>query len=277
MAGNNWTEDQLKAIKKRDSNILVSASAGSGKTAVLVERIIKKVLDEYLDVDKILVVTFTNAAAQELKEKILNAIYKALEQEKDPQKVNHLKNQLIYINRASITTIDAFCFKLVKENFSILDIDPNIRICEESQSILIKTNVLEDLLEKAYESYNDEKSSFGLYNILELFGGKDEELLENILKIYNFIQAFPYPFKWLNEQIEKYNINQEVDLYDTEFGKDIYDDVIDEMSLIMIKYDEWLSKIEGIEEWNKCAQLLYEDIEMIKRCTNLINLTIQHN
>ena len=121
MAGNNWTEDQLKAIKKRDSNILVSASAGSGKTAVLVERIIKKVLDEYLDVDKILVVTFTNAAAQELKEKILNAIYKALEQEKDPQKVNHLKNQLIYINRASITTIDAFCFKLVKENFSILD------------------------------------------------------------------------------------------------------------------------------------------------------------
>ncbi len=269
MAGNNWTEDQLKAIKKRDSNILVSASAGSGKTAVLVERIIKKVLDEYLDVDKILVVTFTNAAAQELKEKILNAIYKALEQEKDPQKVNHLKNQLIYINRASITTIDAFCFKLVKENFSILNIDPNIRICEESQSILIKTNVLEDLLEKAYESYNDGKSSFGLYNILELFGGKDEELLENILKIYNFIQAFPYPFKWLNEQIEKYNINQEVDLYDTEFGKDIYDDVIDEMSLIMIKYDEWLSKIEGIEEWNKCAQLLYEDIEMIKRCTNL--------
>jgi len=138
MAENNWTEDQLKVINKRDSNILVSASAGSGKTAVLVERIIKKVLDEYLDVDKILVVTFTNAAAQELKEKILNAIYKALDIEKDPKKVNHLRNQLIYINRANITTIDAFCFKLVKENFNILDLDPNIRICEESQSILIK-------------------------------------------------------------------------------------------------------------------------------------------
>ena len=117
MSKNNWTEDQLKAIKKRESNILVSASAGSGKTAVLVERIIQKVLDEYLDVDKILVVTFTNAAAQELKEKILNAIYRALETEKDHKKVNHLKNQLIYINRASITTIDAFCFKLVRENF----------------------------------------------------------------------------------------------------------------------------------------------------------------
>ena len=110
----NWTEEQKQAIEKRNSNILVSASAGSGKTAVLVERIIQKVVNEYLDIDKILVVTFTNAAAQELKEKILNAIYKALETEKDSKKRNHLKNQLIYINRASITTIDAFCFMFVK-------------------------------------------------------------------------------------------------------------------------------------------------------------------
>ena len=124
----NWTEEQKQAIEKRNSNILVSASAGSGKTAVLVERIIQKVVNEYLDIDKILVVTFTNAAAQELKEKILNAIYKALETEKDSKKRNHLKNQLIYINRASITTIDAFCFKLVKENFNELEIDPNIKI-----------------------------------------------------------------------------------------------------------------------------------------------------
>lgn len=268
MAENNWTEDQLKVINKRDSNILVSASAGSGKTAVLVERIIKKVLDEYLDVDKILVVTFTNAAAQELKEKILNAIYKALDIEKDPKKVNHLRNQLIYINRANITTIDAFCFKLVKENFNILDLDPNIRICEESQSILIKTRVLEDLLEKEYESYVDEKNVFGLYNILELFNGKDEELLESILKIYNFIQAFPYPFKWLEEQIEKYNIDYDIDLYNTEFGRDIYDDIIAGIELAILKYDEYLNKIMGIEEFNKCAVILNEDINMLKVCVN---------
>jgi len=257
MAENNWTEDQLKVINKRDSNILVSASAGSGKTAVLVERIIKKVLDEYLDVDKILVVTFTNAAAQELKEKILNAIYKALDIEKDPKKVNHLRNQLIYINRANITTIDAFCFKLVKENFNILDLDPNIRICEESQSILIKTRVLEDLLEKEYESYVDEKND-----------GKDEELLESILKIYNFIQAFPYPFKWLEEQIEKYNIDYDIDLYNTEFGRDIYDDIIAGIELAILKYDEYLNKIMGLEEFNKCAVILNEDINMLKVCVN---------
>lgn len=268
MAQRNWTEDQLKAIKKRNANILVSASAGSGKTAVLVERIIQKVLNEYLDVDKILVVTFTNAAAQELKEKILNAIYKALE-EKDPKKVNHLKNQLIYINRASITTIDAFCFKLVRENFNVLDIDPNIRICEESQSLLIKTKILEDLLEKEYESYVDEKNVFGLYNVLELFNGKDDEMLESILKIYDFIQSFPYPFKWLEEQIEKYNISDDVDLYNTEFGRDIYDDIVDEINLAIIKYDEYLNRINGIDEWDKCAVILNEDVNILKSCVNI--------
>ena len=271
MGVNNWTEDQLKAIEKRDSNILVSASAGSGKTAVLVERIIEKILNDYLDVDKILVVTFTNAAAQELKEKILNAIYKALENEKDPKKINHLKNQLIYINRASITTIDAFCFKLVRENFNILNIDPNIRICEESQSVLIKTRVLEDLLEEEYESYVDEKNVFGLYNILELFSGKDEELLDNILRIYNYIQSFPYPFKWLKEQIEKYNIAENIDLYDTDFGRDIYEDIVSEVELCIEKYDDYLNKISGIEEFNKCYTILDNDIQILKSAIAISN------
>lgn len=269
MAETKWTEDQSQAIEKRDSNILVSASAGSGKTAVLVERIIQKVLNEYLDVDKILVVTFTNAAAQELKEKILNAIYKALEKEKDAKKINHLRNQLIYINRASITTIDAFCLKIVKENFNVLNIDPNIRICEEAQSILIKSRVLEDLLEEEYEGYSKDNNEIGLYNILELFNGKDEELLDNILRIYNYIQAFPYPFEWLKEQIEKYNIDENIDLYNTDFGKDIYDDIVEEIELCIVKYREYLSKITGLEEFTKHATLLNEEEYALRSCINI--------
>lgn len=269
MAETKWTEDQLQAIEKRDSNILVSASAGSGKTAVLVERIIQKVLNEYLDVDKILVVTFTNAAAQELKEKILNAIYKALDTETDAKKINHLRNQLIYINRASITTIDAFCLKIVKENFNVLNIDPNIRICEEAQSILIKSRVLEDLLEQEYEGYSNDKNTFGLYNILELFNGKDEELLENILRIYNYIQSFPYPFEWLKEQIEKYNIAENIDLYNTDFGRDIYDDIVEEIKLCIVKYDEYLNKMLGLEEFTKHAALFNEDVYALKSCINI--------
>ena len=269
MAGTKWTQDQSQAIEKRDSNILVSASAGSGKTAVLVERIIQKVLNEYLDVDKILVVTFTNAAAQELKEKILNAIYKALDTETDAKKINHLRNQLIYINRASITTIDAFCLKIVKENFNVLNIDPNIRICEEAQSILIKSGVLEDLLEEEYEGYSNDRNTFGLYNILELFNGKDEELLDNILRIYNYIQSFPYPFEWLKEQIEKYNIAENVDLYNTDFGKDIYDDIVEEIKLCIVKYDEYLDKMLGQEEFTKHVALFNEDVYALKSCINI--------
>ena len=262
----NWTEEQKQAIEKRNSNILVSASAGSGKTAVLVERIIQKVVNEYLDIDKILVVTFTNAAAQELKEKILNAIYKALETEKDSKKRNHLKNQLIYINRASITTIDAFCFKLVKENFNELEIDPNIRICEESQSILIKTRILEELLEKEYESAPESKDVFGLYNILELFNGKDEDLLSNILKIYNYIQAFPHPFEWLKEQIDKYNIDESSDLINTDFGKDIFDEILEELKLCILKCEEIENKIMSQEEFVKHFELIDEDLSQIKKC-----------
>ncbi len=271
MSKTEWTKDQKQAITKSNANILVSASAGSGKTAVLVERIIQKVINEYLDIDKILVVTFTNAAAQELKEKILNAIYKALETEKDIKKINHLRNQLIYINRASITTIDAFCLKLVKENFDKLNIDPNIRICEESQSNLIKSKVLEELLENEYEKYSNEKDTFGLYNLLELFNGSDDVLLNNIIRIYNYIQSFPYPFIWLKEQIEKYNISENVDLCQTDFGEDIYLDAVDEIRLCIVKYGDYLSKIEGIEEFNKCATILNDDVYMLKSCINIEN------
>ncbi len=266
MAKNNWTEYQLKAINKRDSNILVSASAGSGKTAVLVERIIQKVVNEFLDVDKILVVTFTNAAAQELKEKILNAIYKALEDEKDTKKIVHLKNQLVRINRANITTIDAFCYRLVKENFNVLDVDPNIRICEESQALLIKSRVLEDLLEKEYENYAKESNVFGLYNILELFDGNEEMLLEYVINIHRYIQSFPYPFKWLKEQIEKYNIEENKDLYDTDFGRDIYNEIMEELNLIVLRYEDNLDKIRELEEFNKAVEILEEDKYQIKMC-----------
>ena len=130
-----WTKDQQNAIDIQNKNIIVAASAGSGKTAVLVERVIQKIIKYKIDIDRILVVTFTNAAANELKERLLNAIYLKIEEEPDNY---FLKRQISLLSRASITTIDAFFFFFVKENFNILNIDPNIKICEESQSILIK-------------------------------------------------------------------------------------------------------------------------------------------
>ena len=122
---NNWTQEQLKAINSKGANILVAAAAGSGKTAVLVERIAKKVLVDNVDIDKMLVVTFTNAAAAEMKERILERLYKEIE--KAPNDSN-LQKQILLLNKANISTIHSFCLEVIKNYFYEIDISPNFRI-----------------------------------------------------------------------------------------------------------------------------------------------------
>ena len=140
-----WTNEQLQAIQEKDSNILVAAAAGSGKTAVLVERIIHKIIDEQMDIDKILVVTFTNAAASEMRERILEAIYKKLEE--NPENV-HLQRQIILLNKASITTIHSFCLEVIKSNFHKINLDPNFRIGDTTECTLLKQEAIEDVFEE---------------------------------------------------------------------------------------------------------------------------------
>ena len=127
MAEVKWTNEQLQAIQEKNSNILVAAAAGSGKTAVLVERIIHKIIDEQMDIDKILVVTFTNAAASEMRERILEAIYKKLEE--NPENV-HLQRQIILLNKASICTIHSFCLDVIHNHFYEIDLPSNFKIAD---------------------------------------------------------------------------------------------------------------------------------------------------
>ena len=156
-----WTEDQLKAIyakwrdkeKTKSSNILVNAAAGSGKTAVLVERIINKVINENVDIDKMLVVTFTNAAASEMRERILDAIYKKLEE--NPDSIN-LQRQITLLNKASICTIHSFCLDVIRNNFYEIDTSANFRIGDTAEIEMLKADVLEELFEQKYME-NDEK------------------------------------------------------------------------------------------------------------------------
>ena len=144
----NWTTEQKQAIYEKNSNILVAAAAGSGKTAVLVERIINKIINEKVDIDKLLVVTFTNAAASEMRERVLNAIYKKLEE--DPENENLLK-QITLLNMASICTIDSFCLEVVKNNFYELEnISPNFRIADTPEIELLKQEILDEIFEKKY-------------------------------------------------------------------------------------------------------------------------------
>lgn len=266
MASRNWTKNQKEAIYQEADNILVSASAGSGKTAVLVERVIDKVTVKNIDIDKILVVTFTNAAASELKERLLDSIYKKLK--KEPNNM-FLKRQISLINRASITTIHSFCLDIIRSNFDILDIDPSFSIGEETQLSILKDKAISKILDGEYT--NDEKKqniSLSIFKILELFSGKEENFSKYILTLYSYIQSFEYPFEWLDKQIEKYLVSNDVDLYETEFGKEIYSQVIEELKLVGKKIELLLDEISGNDDFIKHYTMLSEDLDNINNCIN---------
>lgn len=257
-----WTKEQKLAIDADKNNILVSASAGSGKTAVLVERVISKVIKSHIDIDKILVVTFTNASAVELKEKLLIAIYKAIEEDKNN---TFLKKQLEYLNRATITTIHSFCLQVIRSNFYNLGIDPTIQICDEGTSKLLKAKAFNTELENEYINYKE--NEFGLYNILSLFNNKDEEFLDYMLKIYSYINSFEYPLEWLKEKINKYDVGDlNVDLYNLDFGKEIYDSAISELTLISEKVRKMIETLQKNDDFVKHVEMLNIDLENIERC-----------
>ena len=202
MGETKWTDEQLSAIKTRNCNLLVAAAAGSGKTAVLVERIIRIITnkDNPVDIDKLLVVTFTNAAAAEMRERIAAAISKALD--KEPTSKN-LQKQLTLLNRANITTMHSFCLDVIKNNFHKIDLDPSFRIGDQTEGILIKDEVIETLFEEKYDQEDTEFTS-----LVEAFSTykNDDNLKELIINMYNFIMSGPWPENWLKENAEAFNI-----------------------------------------------------------------------
>ncbi len=233
----NWTKEQKQAIYEKDSNILVAAAAGSGKTAVLVERIINKILNEKIDIDRLLVVTFTNAAASEMRERILDAIYLKLEEE--PDNLN-LQRQITLLNKSSICTIDSFCLEIVRNNFYELEnITPNFRIADTAEIELLKQEILEDLFEEKYE--NGDKDFEKLIRTYTSYRD-DTPLKEIIQKIYTYIQSNPFPKEWLEEKVEMFNLkNLDVNFANTVWGETLLNTV--EETLI-----EDITKLQSIEE-----------------------------
>ena len=148
-----WTKEQENVINVRDRNVLVSAAAGSGKTAVLVERIMQIVMNKEnpVDIDKLLVVTFTNAAADEMRERILKTFEERLLEVEDGHMREHLEKQCTYIHNANISTIDGFCQKVIKEYISLTDIDPGYRVADNSELVLMKEDALVAVLDRWYE------------------------------------------------------------------------------------------------------------------------------
>ena len=206
--GVSWTTEQQQVIDLRNRNILVSAAAGSGKTAVLVERIVKIITDKNhpVDIDHLLIVTFTNAAAAEMRERIGNAIEKALDEQPGNE---HLLRQLTLIHNAQITTIDSFCLYVVRNHFHEINLEPNFRIGDEGELKLLREDVLGRVLEQNYEEPSEAFSDF-----VEGYasGRTDAALNEMILQLYEFSRSYPWPEKWLDSFVGIYRIENREEL-----------------------------------------------------------------
>ena len=206
-----WTEEQQKVISLRNRNILVSAAAGSGKTAVLVQRILSKILDKEhpVDIDRLLIMTFTRAAAGEMKERISAALEQALFEEPDNE---HLQRQMTLIHTAQITTIDSFCSYIIKNYFHMIGLDPGYRTADEGELKLLREEVIEELLEEAYEQRDE-----AFLELVECYspGKTDEGLKELIQKVYEASVSHPFPEKWLQQCLEVYRVDSKEELRKT--------------------------------------------------------------
>ena len=254
-----WTSEQSQAISESGSNILVAAAAGSGKTAVLVERIINKIINEKIDIDKILVVTFTNLAAAQMRERILDTIYKKIEENPDDA---HLQRQITLLPKANICTIDSFCLDVVKNNFFELDISPNFRIADEVELKILKQETLEEMFEDKYE--RKDLNFLELINTYTTYRG-DENLKDIILKIYNYIQSTPFPERWLYEQVEKFNIEGDFDFSETGWGKILYENAKDDILDSILKLRDLRDKAEKEPDIPKILVTLSEDVRKLEK------------
>ena len=234
---------------------------GSGKTAVLVERIINKAINENIDIDKLLVVTFTNAAASEMRERVLDAIYKKLD--KEPENKN-LQRQIILLNMANICTIDSFCLDVVRNNFYELEnISPNFRIADTPEVELLKQEILDELFEQKYLS--EDKDFTTLINTYT--GYRDDTPLKDlILTIYNYINSSPYPLKWLDEKIELFNLKDKLNnnFSETIWGKSLIKEVDDEITDDIAILEDTRKSLENDIELEPFKQIFESDIKQLQ-------------
>ncbi len=218
-----WTNDQFAAIEARGSHVLVSAAAGSGKTAVLVERLSSRLLDEMdeLTADRMLVVTFTNAAAAEMKRRIAKALEEAL---RDDPTNEYVRKQRQMLNRALITTIHSFCLEVIRENYYLLDLDPAFKIAEERDLVLLQDDVLEEVLEEEYGKQDTD--FFALVDAYTSDRG-DSEIEDLILGLYHYARTLPNPDAYLDKLVSMYTFGEDPDeeAILIEFGQMLWHDI----------------------------------------------------
>ena len=270
--GVSWTTEQQQVIDLRNRNILVSAAAGSGKTAVLVERIVKIITDKNhpVDIDHLLIVTFTNAAAAEMRERIGNAIEKALDEQPGDE---HLLRQLTLIHNAQITTIDSFCLYVVRNHFHEIDLEPNFRIGDEGELKLLREDVLGRVLEQNYEEPSEAFSDF-----VEGYasGRTDAALNEMILQLYEFSRSYPWPEKWLDSFVGAYRIETREELDRAEWLAPLTENicfVLKDCEQLLKRALAITQQDDGPDMYEKAVQSDLEKYEGLSRLTSFCELS----
>ena len=191
----SWTDSQKKAIDARGNNFLVSAAAGSGKTSVLVERVQKLILEDRVDIDSMLIVTFTNAAAAEMKHRIYAALSGRLGEEKDPAEQKRLRGQLSALSRANISTFSSFALEIVHRYYHVIGLQPALGICDESREEILKREAMDELMEARYAAKDEAFRAF-----LDRYAkpDSDDAVRGMILSLHRILQSLPYPEEWLS-------------------------------------------------------------------------------
>ena len=233
---------------------------GSGKTTVLVERIINKIINEKIDIDKLLIVTFTNAAASEMRQRILEAIYSKIDE--NPENLD-LQRQILLLNKANISTIHSFCLEVIKNYFYEIGVSSNFRIGDTSEIELLKQETLEEVFEKLYEEKNEE-----FIELVNTYCGyrDDSTLKELILKTYNYSQSMPFPIEWIKESVEKLNLK---DKMEQDFGKTLWGAIlleyfIDEIKSCISDLEGLFIKLQKEFDLERYYSVILNDIENLK-------------
>ncbi len=259
--GVRFTPDQQRVIDTRDRNILVSAAAGSGKTAVLVERIIQKICDteHSVDIDRLLIVTFTSAAAAQMRERISKAVMKKLEEQPENE---HLQKQSALIHNAQITTIDSFCLFVIRNNFNEIGLDPGFRVADEGEIKLLESDILAALLEDSFA-----KGEERFLRFVECYStGKGEQKIEEaILRLYHFAMSYPFPEEWLMERKQDYVLHSLEDLTKKQWFQGAMNYLHTVLGECLNRLQQGLSIAEGMHGPIQYRENLIADIELIEK------------
>lgn len=274
--GMKFTPEQQRVIELHNSNILVSAAAGSGKTAVLVERIIRMICDgeHPADIDRLLIVTFTNAAAAEMRERIAAGITARLET--DPGN-EHIQKQSALLHNAQITTIDSFSLFLIRNHFNEIGLDPDFRVADEGEIKLLQQEVLAQLLEDAYAGQFVPEAPEQFHACVEYFcpGGRESVLEQHILNLSRYAGSFPWPAEWLEERKNDYAAGDMEALVHSDYGQYLTERVNRTVEGCLEKLREVKRLCELPDGPYMYGELTEAEIEQLERLTSCKDLEEQ--